>query len=222
MMIRMIKASALAMSALGFIAAAGCSAGDSGSSTEQSASELLPARTCASSTQCAKTEHCTTEDGVCNRPPGCGPNKLCPALCYGTCQPRPTEPQFCGGIAGFPCPEGQTCVDNPNDDCDPANGGADCGGICVSKPAFCGGIAAFPCPEGQTCVDDPSDDCDPKKGGADCGGICVKKPIKCTYTDPHRRYVAKTPSRCSVIRFFCAAGESYFSDSCGCGCVTAN
>jgi hypothetical protein len=38
---------------------------------------------------------------------------------------------FCGGIAAFPCPDNQVCVDNPNDSCDPQNGGADCGGICV-------------------------------------------------------------------------------------------
>ncbi len=39
--------------------------------------------------------------------------------------------QFCGGIAGFACPDGQTCIDNPDDSCDPLNGGADCGGICI-------------------------------------------------------------------------------------------
>ena len=42
-----------------------------------------------------------------------------------------SEPQFCGGFAGLPCPEGMSCVDDPDDSCDPANGGADCGGICV-------------------------------------------------------------------------------------------
>lgn len=91
----------------------------------------------------------------------------------GECAPEET---FCGGIAGIPCPDGQTCVDNPNDGCDPNNGGADCGGICVDQPAptFCGGIAGFPCPDGESCVDDPSDDCDPNNGGADCGGMCVK------------------------------------------------
>jgi hypothetical protein len=95
----------------------------------------------------------------------------------GACQPKP---QFCGGIAGFPCPKGETCIDDPSDDCDPQNGGADCGGICVDdpKPQFCGGIAGFPCPEGQICIDDPSDDCSPKQGGADCSGICVTAP-KC-------------------------------------------
>jgi hypothetical protein len=42
--------------------------------------------------------------------------------------------RFCGGIAGFQCPAGQVCVDNPNDDCDPAHGGADCGGVCRPAP----------------------------------------------------------------------------------------
>jgi len=84
--------------------------------------------------------------------------------------------KMCGGIAGIPCPAGQRCRDNPNDSCDPKNGGADCSGICVipkPKPAACGGIAGLRCPTGQRCIDDPSDSCDPRKGGADCIGICV-------------------------------------------------
>src|SRR6187402_828290 len=96
----------------------------------------------------------------------------------GACEP---EPAFCGGIAGIPCPQGELCIDDPSDDCDPENGGADCGGICVSEPtpAFCGGIAGIACPKGQQCIDDPSDDCDPKNGGADCGGICEPTPAFC-------------------------------------------
>jgi len=43
------------------------------------------------------------------------------------------EPQMCGGIVGIPCPGGQICIDDPNDDCDPENGGADCSGICVAE-----------------------------------------------------------------------------------------
>lgn len=39
--------------------------------------------------------------------------------------------EFCGGFAAIPCPEGLVCVDDPRDQCDPATGGADCGGICV-------------------------------------------------------------------------------------------
>ncbi len=38
---------------------------------------------------------------------------------------------FCGGFGGFACPDDLTCIDDPNDSCDPMNGGADCGGICV-------------------------------------------------------------------------------------------
>lgn len=39
--------------------------------------------------------------------------------------------QRCGGIAGIACREaGETCVDDPSDDCNPAAGGADCGGLC--------------------------------------------------------------------------------------------
>ena len=48
----------------------------------------------------------------------------------GECEPPPPG-GFCGGIAGIPCPDGQVCVDDGNDDCDPALGGADCGGVCV-------------------------------------------------------------------------------------------
>lgn len=44
---------------------------------------------------------------------------------------------FCGGIAGFPCPEGLACADDPSDDCDPANGGADCSGLCVDDGLPC-------------------------------------------------------------------------------------
>ncbi len=46
---------------------------------------------------------------------------------YGDHEPK----QMCGGIAGFPCPDGMKCVDDPSDNCDPTQGGADCPGICV-------------------------------------------------------------------------------------------
>ncbi|KAL1652342.1 hypothetical protein SLS58_000469 [Diplodia intermedia] len=52
--------------------------------------------------------------------PGCGE--------YGVC----IAPQSCGGFAGVQCgEEGRLCVDDPDDDCDPENGGADCIGMCV-------------------------------------------------------------------------------------------
>ena len=40
----------------------------------------------------------------------------------------------CGGFLGTLCPEGMVCVDDPSDNCDPRNGGADCIGIC--RPEF--------------------------------------------------------------------------------------
>jgi hypothetical protein len=43
------------------------------------------------------------------------------------------KPQACGGIAGIKCPDGLTCVDDPSDNCDPTQGGADCSGICKNK-----------------------------------------------------------------------------------------
>ena len=66
---------------------------------------------------------------------------------------------FCGGSAGISCPAGYTCVDDPSDSCDPASGGADCGGICVraEEPDAC---AAILCMVGSYCCDA-------------CGGICV-------------------------------------------------
>ncbi|KZM19669.1 hypothetical protein ST47_g8952 [Ascochyta rabiei] len=45
--------------------------------------------------------------------------------------------KLCGGFAGFKCDgTGQVCVDDPRDDCSPATGGADCGGLCVWPPAL--------------------------------------------------------------------------------------
>ena len=46
---------------------------------------------------------------------------------------KPAEPQACGGIAGIMCPDGQTCIDDPSDTCDPTQGGTDCPGICKAK-----------------------------------------------------------------------------------------
>ncbi len=43
------------------------------------------------------------------------------------------ENTSCGGFAGFPCPSGKSCVDDPRDSCDPNGGGADCPGICIAS-----------------------------------------------------------------------------------------
>jgi hypothetical protein len=79
----------------------------------------------------------------------------------------------CGGVAQLPCASGYVCVDDPNDACDPSQGGADCSGLCATLRGSCGGLAGTACPSSQTCVDDPRDSCDPTHGGADCPGVCV-------------------------------------------------
>jgi hypothetical protein len=83
--------------------------------------------------------------------------------------------ETCGGFVGASCSdETLTCIDNPTDDCDPNNGGADCIGICVSS---CAGYTATPqpgCPDGTVCVDNPdTPDC---TIAADCTGVCLPPP----------------------------------------------
>jgi hypothetical protein len=85
------------------------------------------------------------------------------AACDPSGDPDP-EPAFCGGIAGFPCPTGQTCIDDPSDDCDPNQGGADCGGICVEAET-CGDTQCAP---GLVC-------CNPVMGiCTKPGGVCIQ------------------------------------------------
>ena len=81
------------------------------------------------------------EFAPCPPPPSCpGPctadAMLCPdgtAVGRDACNDCKFLPCPCGGIAGFPCPEGEECVDDPSDNCDPEQGGADCHGICVGE-----------------------------------------------------------------------------------------
>jgi hypothetical protein len=46
---------------------------------------------CVSTSDCPSGLTCTTEDGVCNSPPGCTGPASCPAVCTGTCR-APTAP----------------------------------------------------------------------------------------------------------------------------------
>ncbi len=132
----------------------------------------------------------------------------------GECESEP-EGQFCGGFANLPCPEGQECADDPNDGCDPANGGADCGGICVpAQGQFCGGFGNLPCPEGQECVDDPNDGCDPAGGGADCGGICV--PAAVDVCGPIESDFAAETAAVRACESDDECGQVIAGTSCGC------
>lgn len=124
-------------------------------------------------------------------------------------------PGFCGGIAGFPCAPGYTCVDDPEDDCDPSAGGADCGGVCVREdaPRPCGGFAGFTCPAGFECADDARDDCDPEAaGGAACPGICRPAPTSKCNSDADCFVIGAPCVICAdgtaaCPRSFCADGE---------------
>jgi hypothetical protein len=62
----------------------------------------------------------------------CGPETRCEethgvASCVPIMRPRRA---FCGGIGAIRCPDGGRCVDDADDECDPARGGRDCGGVC--------------------------------------------------------------------------------------------
>jgi hypothetical protein len=124
--------------------------------------------------------------------------------------------EHCGGIAGLKCSGTLTCVDDPIDSCDPANGGKDCSGICVdvSKAQQCGGIAAIQCADGAQCVDNPNDHCDPSHG-ADCSGICVKAAC-----DPKLALTAtcKPGTHWEQAKCACVAAKASCADlKCGAG-----
>jgi hypothetical protein len=129
-------------------------AGGKGGST---GGEACGSMTCGDGEVC-----CNPSCGICTKPgEGCI-KKLCEPT-----DPPTKDPQRCGGFGGFPCPGLGDCVDDPSDDCDPKNGGADCGGICKCTA----GLTAL-CEQGMPCNDDPhgcSCAAPPGSGGAECG-----------------------------------------------------
>ncbi|MEZ4226594.1 MAG: hypothetical protein R3B13_36945 [Polyangiaceae bacterium] len=191
---------------------------------------------CDSSADCKTGEYCHAaagcgSQGECKAKPT---NIACTAVitpycdCNGKTQYSPSgcvfdrydhmgecQTKTCGGIANLPCPSGQICVDDPSDNCDPNNGGADCGGICKPK-TMCGGFANLPCPDGYDCVDDPDDSCDPNNGGADCSGVCIPKagcsPVMCELYCPYG--FQKDASGCEV----CKCNEPPAQNSCAGNC----
>ena len=98
--------------------------------------------------ECGPGQHCELVEVTCVRAP-CPPSPQC------------VDSPFCGGFAGFTCEGEGSCEDDPRDDCDPRNGGADCGGVCV-------------CPAEGTCGDGQVWDSNPKvcgcvRAGGDTG-----------------------------------------------------
>ncbi|WP_327358290.1 hypothetical protein [Streptomyces sp. NBC_01304] len=70
---------------------------------------------------------------------------LSPAAPAALAAPLPNDCPACGGFAGLTCPPGFVCMDDPRDECDPANGGADCMGVCVLE-----GLVQGPAPQQGT------------------------------------------------------------------------
>lgn len=132
----------------------GCSGGDAGDYHEgvaQYEQAQLP-RLCQSDEDCPDSAYCTTP------PKKCGGVALCrtrPELCPDVFEPvcgcdgetyanacsaaaagasvhslGVCPDVTCGGIAGVACPGLGSCMDEPNDECDPTQGGADCVGRC--------------------------------------------------------------------------------------------
>ena len=91
---------------------------------------------CGDDARCHRGACVPAGGGTCEEPVVGGPGD------YVGFTEAPAEPAFCGGIAGIECAAGQTCIDDPDDDCDPENGGADCGGICIDAAGSCGGGGA--------------------------------------------------------------------------------
>lgn len=138
-----------------------CPCGDAGNCMS------LPGDRMSDSTDVATTYQCSCSDGSIMNGSGCTTVR--------------DEPQSCGGFTGTACSDDTLiCIDDPSDDCDPAKGGADCIGICVSS---CGGFTPAPqpgCPDGTICIDNPNTpDC---LLAADCPGVCSPLPL-CKLSD---------------------------------------
>lgn len=109
-----------------------------------------------------------------------------------------------------PCPEGQVreIVDS-------------CYGECVDRftCAPADGTCRY---EGQTYQ--PGDTFPASDGCNTCGcsadGLvaCTLRACACDYSDPARKWVARSPEQCATVRFTCAEGLRPFFDDCGCGC----
>jgi hypothetical protein len=91
-------------------------------------------------------------------------------------------------------------------------GKADANGSCADGSGdFCGGQSAHGCFCDAECVD--FGDC-----CSDAASVC--QVAQCPDpADPTVSYLSEDGLECAALTFSCGAGETLFSDECGCGCI---
>jgi hypothetical protein len=155
-MFKWMSAAFVALAGLSFNACAGVASDDKEAQLETSSGDLI-ARMCRRDGDCLAPALCREcPDGVSF---SCA-QATCDSGRCGVLFPPCPEPEpppepgliFCGGIAGFQCPSGFECVDDPRDDCSPCRGGADCGGICVELSCKQACDPTLICTQALTCV----------------------------------------------------------------------
>jgi hypothetical protein len=92
--------------------------------------------------------------------------------------------------------------------CAPASDSAQLDG----RPTYCDQDNRI-CPDGSIVM----------RTGVKCEFVCPEQKTgaagTCDYGAPDRRYFSRFADVCSQIPAECNAGEKYFKDSCGCGCI---
>lgn len=110
----------------------------------------------------------------------------------------------CGGFAGFACPDGMTCVDDPSDSCDPATGGADCIGYCKNDTGGNGG-------NGGRCKDTDT------LSYVGCGSECDVIRFSCS--EGYEYFSDSKGCGCQLVLTCgdstCGSGEFCCNESCG-------
>ena len=122
--------------------------------------------------------------------PVCADTNFCSKTCVKDADPAPCVVTGCSG---------QVCADS-------------------NVMTTCEYRSEYACYKSASCERDAAGKC----GWAKTATLdaCLASGGACTYSDPHKKYVGTSSSQCMVIRFACTVGSTYFSDTCGCGCLT--
>jgi hypothetical protein len=157
---------------------------------------------CASSESCPDGQICSTEEGACDQPPGCGRTGTgtgdafvaCPAVCYGVCKakdPTPPTGQACGKTT---CAAGEVCCNASCGICTPPNGGCILL-ACTDEPPPVPGVS---CTADSDCRLE-ADYCT----GCDCRATGLKAPTKVCSGPPVRCLVDPCMQKTAV----CQSGQ---------------